>query len=73
MVSEYNKFVSQHIRSAPGATIKDKMRAVAKAWNARKGKGKGLQAPVGRGVMAMRKKRGSGAAPLWPGKRIFHT
>lgn len=68
MVSEYNRFVSQHIRSAKGANIKDKMRAVAAMWRARKGKGKGLQAPVGRGVMAMRKKRGSGAMPLYPGR-----
>lgn len=50
MVSEYNKFVSQHIRSAKGATQKDKMRAVAAMWNARKGKGKGLMAPSGRGL-----------------------
>jgi hypothetical protein len=50
MVSEYNKFVSQHIRSAKGATQKDKMRAVAAMWRARKGKGKGLMAPSGRGL-----------------------
>jgi hypothetical protein len=52
MVSEYNKFVSQHIRSAPGANIKDKMRAVAAMWRKRKGRGAGLMAPSGRGLRA---------------------
>ena len=40
MVSAYNQFVSQHIRSMPGATQKDKMRAVAAKWRAMKGRGK---------------------------------
>ena len=48
MVSEYNRFVSQHIRSMPGATQKDKMRAVAAMWRKRKGKGAGLRT-IGRG------------------------
>lgn len=45
-MSAYTEFVRSHIRSAPGATQKDKMRAVAAMWRKHKGgRGKGLAAP----------------------------
>lgn len=39
MPSKYNDFVSRHIRSAPGANQKEKMRAVAAAWRKHKAAG----------------------------------
>jgi hypothetical protein len=42
-MSKYTDFVRAHLKSAPGATQKDKFRAVALMW--RKQKGRGLHAP----------------------------
>jgi hypothetical protein len=51
MVSAYNQFVSQHIRSMPGANQREKMRAVAAKWRAMKGRRKGTGLNLtGRGV-----------------------
>ena len=51
VASAYTQFVSQHIRSMPGANQKDKMRAVAAKWRALKGRGKGKGLHLsGRGV-----------------------
>jgi hypothetical protein len=36
--SAYQKFMSQHLKTAPGANQKDKFRAVAKMWQEQKGK-----------------------------------
>lgn len=57
-MSAYTDFVKQHIRSAKGAHIKDKMRAVAAMWRARKNKGVGLN-PPGMSGRGMRKGKGS--------------
>lgn len=57
-MSAYTDFVKQHIRSAKGAHIKDKMRAVAAMWRARKNKGAGLN-PPGMSGRGMRKGKGS--------------
>jgi hypothetical protein len=44
-MSVYTQFVKEHIHSAPGKTMKDKMRAVGAMWRRHKGKGKGLTTP----------------------------
>src|SRR5882672_465035 len=52
-MSVYTQFVKEHIHSAPGKTMKEKMRAVAVMWRRHKGKGKGLAPPgshTGRGA-----------------------
>ena len=71
MVSEYNRFVSHHIRSAKGATQKDRMRAVAAMWRARKGKGKGLMAPAGRGLKVPGKGLLSGIQRAVQGRPLY--
>lgn len=51
-MSVYTQFVKEHIHSAPGKSMKEKMRAVAVMWRRHKGKGKGLSTPgshVGKG------------------------
>ncbi len=44
-MSLYSDFVKAHVRNAPGATQRDRMRAVAAAWQKQKGKqsGKGVE------------------------------
>lgn len=52
-MSKYTEFIRAHIKSAPGANIKEKMKACAAQWQKQKGRGKGLHAPgtsAGRGT-----------------------
>lgn len=45
IMSVYTQFVKEHIHSAPGKSMKEKMRAVGAMWRRHKGKGKGLSNP----------------------------
>ena len=61
MPSEYQQFMSMHLKKAPGSSQPEKMRHVAAMWRARKGgkgKGKGLfAAQKGAGMNSYRQRR----------------